>query len=99
MPQDLGLAEGKDYTISFDIKSNNAAVSGYIRNVAQGAWGSRVETWFSANTTWQTVTVTRTQQDWTALDANARLDLYLFGNAGAGIDVYIDNIVIEPILP
>ncbi|MGJ8682102.1 Ig-like domain-containing protein [Paraglaciecola sp.] len=97
MPQDLGLGEGKDYTISFDIKSNNGNVAGYIRNVVQGAWDSRIETWFSANTNWQTVTITRTQQDWTALDNQARLDLYLFGNSGAGIDVYIDNIIIKPV--
>lgn len=99
MPQDLGLGEGKEYTISFDIKSNSGNVSGYIRNVVQGAWGSRIETWFEANTTWKTVTITRTQEDWTALDANARLDLYLFENGGAGIDVYIDNLIIEPVLP
>ncbi|MDU0356286.1 carbohydrate binding domain-containing protein [Paraglaciecola aquimarina] len=96
-PQDLGLGENQEYTISFDIKSNNGNTSGYFRNVVQGVWDSRVETWFAATTEWKTVTVTRTQQDWTNLDQQARLDLYLFANDGAGIDVYIDNIVIKPV--
>ncbi|MCF2948041.1 carbohydrate binding domain-containing protein [Paraglaciecola aquimarina] len=99
MPQDLGLGEGKDYTISFDIKSNNGNVTGYIRNVSGESWGTRIETWFAAGTEWKTVTITRTQQDWAGL-ANARLDLYLFGNGGsADIDVYIDNIIIQPVTP
>ncbi|WP_159084205.1 Ig-like domain-containing protein [Saccharobesus litoralis] len=94
-PQDLGQAQGKQYKISFDVKSNNGRITGWFRSVAQGAWDSRVETWFDVGDTWKTVEIVRDQVDWTILDNKARIDLYFNQNGGTGMDVYIDNIRIE----
>ncbi len=98
-PQDLGLGLGKQYKISFDIRSNASGGSGYLRSVVQGQWGTRIESWFDFGTDWKTVEFIRDDQDWTAFENQGRIDLYIHANGGAGLDFDVDNIKIVEVVP